>query len=61
MTLDEVIIHFGSGYRLCKVLGIRRQNYTQWKRKGGIPLLQQARIENVTGGKLKADYEDFEK
>lgn len=59
MTLDEVIIHFESGYKLCQALGIRRQNYTQWKRKGRIPPLQQARIERVTGGKLKANYEDF--
>lgn len=55
MEIDQAIKYFGTAYKLCKVLGIRNQNVTQWKRYGRIPFTQQIRIEQFTNGELKAD------
>lgn len=55
MKLEEALNHFGTGYRLCKTLGIALQNYNHWKIRGSIPFTQQIRIEHLTDGKLKAD------
>jgi hypothetical protein len=55
MQLEEAIKYFGTALKMCKELGIERQNYTFWRRKNRIPLVQQARIEQLTNGLLKAD------
>jgi hypothetical protein len=54
MTIEEAVQYFGTGYRMCKVLGIRKQNYTQWKQRKLIPYVQQIRIEIFSQGELKA-------
>jgi hypothetical protein len=54
MTLEDAVKHFGSGYKLCKALAIRMQNYTYWKQIGEIPFAQQMRIEKITKGILIA-------
>lgn len=54
MTIEEVYQYFGSGNEACKALGIQRQNFTVWIKKGYIPLIQQLRIEKLTHKKLKA-------
>lgn len=58
MNLVEVKNHFGSFYRVCKLLGLAPQNMTNWKRNGYIPLLQQYRIAEITQGALMPDQED---
>lgn len=55
MTIDEIIEHFGSLYRVCKVLNIATQNGYIWRRKGYIPINQQFRIAEASNGVLKAD------
>ena len=55
MTLDEAIKHFGSGWRMCQELGLKSQNFTYWKKKNRIPLVQQLIIERMTDGLLEAD------
>lgn len=55
MSLEEAVSYFGSGYRLCRALSIKEQNYTQWKQSKKIPLIQQLILEKLTQGKLKAD------
>jgi len=57
MGIEESVKFFGSGNKLCKALGLTRQNLTDWRRKGYIPMIQQMRLERVTGGKLKSDKE----
>jgi DNA-binding transcriptional regulator YdaS (Cro superfamily) len=57
MTLIEVINEFKSMNKLSKLLGIARQNLTQWQKNGYIPALQQLHIEKITNGKLKAEYD----
>lgn len=56
MTLDEALKEFGgTGYKLCKALGIATQNYTRWSKQGWIARPQQLLIERMTEGRLKAD------
>ena len=55
MTLEQAIVEYGSGYGLCKALGISTQNYTRWRKQGWIPQAQQLRLEKITNGKLIAD------
>jgi hypothetical protein len=47
MTIDEVLHHFKSEYKVCQLLGIGRQN------------LQQLEIEKLSGGVLKANIQDL--
>lgn len=55
MTIEEVLKIYDSGYQICRELGIHRNNYTNWKKKGHIPFVQQLNIEKLTNGKLKAE------
>lgn len=55
MTYDELIDHFGSAAEAARVLGYKhRQRVHKWQDEG-IPREEQALIEVVTAGKLKAD------
>ena len=55
MTIEEAVMTFGSGRRVCLALGISDRNYTKWKNRGWIPHVQQLRLEKLTNGALKAD------
>lgn len=57
MTIEEGIAYFGSGYRMCKELGLTPQCLTNWRRVGYIPMYQQLRLEKMTKGQLRADQE----
>lgn len=59
MTLEEVIKKFNNGNRLCKALGIHRQNFTYWRKIGFIPIMAQRKIEMLTEGELKASFDDL--
>ena len=59
MTIDEVLHHFNSEYKVCQLLGISRQNFTYWKKKGYITYMQQLEIEKLSGGVLKANIQDL--
>ena len=60
MTLDEIKQYFGTGYQFEKRTGWAHTNYTYWKRKGYIPMLTQSKLERLTNGDLKADYQHGE-
>lgn len=55
MTLDEALVHFKSGYELCKKLGIAPTNYSIWKKQNFIPLKQQFLINKLIGIELPID------
>jgi hypothetical protein len=57
MGIEEAVQYYGSGNKLCKSLGIARQNLTAWRKNGYIPLFQQFRIEKLTNGQLISDRE----
>ena len=55
MTFKEAVEHYGSVAAIQKALELKsRQAVYTWKRTG-IPLGQQARIQLLTGGRLRAD------
>lgn len=58
MTLDEAIKEFKGGSKLCKALGVARQNITYWRNKGFIPAKHQLTIQKMTSGKLRAKKSD---
>ena len=61
MTLEEIKKYFVSGYKFSMITGMAHTNFTNWKKKGYIPILAQHRIEQLTGGELKADFKHAEK
>lgn len=60
MELEDVLKEFGTGYKLCKLLNIKIQNISHWKKQGYIPEIQQRRIEDIskTGLKMKCRNKD---
>jgi len=59
MTIEEATEYFGSGYRICKLLGIRMQNYTNWRKDGCIPLKSQIKLEEISEGEIQASIDDY--
>lgn len=53
MTTNQALRHFGGQTRLADALGIRAQSVQQWGKRP--PWIRQQQIEQVTGGKLRAD------
>lgn len=53
MTKNQALRHFGSQAALAEALGIRAQSIQQWGDRP--PWVRQQQLEEVTGGKLKAD------
>lgn len=59
MTIEEVLQIYKTGYQVCKVLEITRQNFSVWQKRGYIPYRQQLKLEILTQGKLKADLDMY--
>ena len=60
MTLDEIKLYFGSGYRFNKITKMSPTSWSNWFKQGYIPLRSQLIIEKATCGELKAKLEDGE-
>jgi len=57
MNRTEVIEFFGNQARTARALGITRQAVCRWP--DPIPLQAAARVEKVSGGKLKLDIQQY--
>lgn len=55
MTIEEAVSYYGTAVKLCRELGIAKQNVTHWRKRGYIPFYQQLRIQEFSDGQLKAD------
>ncbi len=55
MTLDQAITHFKSQRRLAQVLAVNESCVSNWRKRKGIPAIQQLRIQKLSRNKLKAD------
>ena len=55
MTIEDVILHYGSIYQLQLKTGICSTNLKYWRKVGYIPLPMQHRIQRKTRGKLRAN------
>ena len=56
MTLEELKDYFKSKLQFEKQTGLKRQNWHHWLKRGYIPLVSQQRLESLTNGQLKADF-----
>ena len=52
--LDAVVALFGTSAEAARRIGVDRRHFSFWKGRGYIPSAWAARIEEVTGGKVKA-------
>lgn len=57
MTFKELEAYYKTGYRFSKETGMSATCYGTWKKKGFVPQLSQLRIERITNGKLKAEWD----
>lgn len=55
MTGKQVAAHYGSKAEAGRQLGITAAAISMWIRRGGVPALQQLRIQQKTKGALKVD------
>lgn len=53
MLKEDAIRHFGSQAALARALGIKQPSINDWGEV--VPPLRQLQIEQLTGGRLKAD------
>lgn len=60
MTIDEVLQHFSTGYKVCKELNLTHTNFYKWKQAGFIPVKQQTRINRYLGINLPIDIDKDE-
>lgn len=61
MTVEEVIKHFGNAAKAARALGLNDNHVRVWKHRGYVPILQQYRVQSLTGGKLKVGDDPKEK
>ncbi len=56
MTYQELLAYCGgTGYKIAQVCHVSMGTPCHWKKWGFIPIKAQMMIEELTGGKLKAD------
>jgi len=61
MKTDDVYQFFGSAWKAACAIGIAKQSFSNWIRRGFIPFKSQIKIEKITKGKLRAREEDAKK
>jgi hypothetical protein len=61
MTLDDVLKYYGTGYKMSKMTNLSASNIIHWKKLGYIPIVTQMRIEKLSQGDLKANFNDCPK
>jgi len=61
MTLDDIVKHYGTGYRFSKVTGYSHSTFYWWKKIGRIPVMAQITIQELTNGALIADMSELNK
>jgi len=47
MSIDEALDYFGNGARICRALNIHRKNYTNWRKRGYIPMKHQVVLKRL--------------
>ncbi len=58
MTIEDVLRHFGTCYRVAKDVGFAQNTPRNWRKIGYIPIDAQARIQEFTNGILKLNFKD---
>jgi len=60
MTLDDLKNHFGNCNKFQEKTGMSHTNYTHWSKIGYVPILTQMKLQKLTGGTLKANFDHGE-
>ncbi|MDA8260231.1 MAG: Cro/CI family transcriptional regulator [Betaproteobacteria bacterium] len=60
MNYDDLIGYFGSQIEVARAFGVTSASVSEWQSKG-VPPLRQVQGEGLTGKKLKADPDVYEK
>lgn len=55
MTPQRAIKHFETQVALARAVGVTQPAVSMWLKRGGIPALQQLKLQAITNGVLKAD------
>ena len=53
MTTDDLISYFGSGARAARALGLHRNTFSNWVKRGQVSLDAQIKYNRMTYGVLK--------
>ena len=61
MTIDEVARYYKSSYFFNKQTGMAPNSYLNWIKWGYIPIVSQHKLEELSGGILKADFKHARK
>lgn len=57
MDTNQLRTHFGGVSNAVRAIGVSRQSFYDWEKRGAIPEDQQINIQRLTAGELKADEE----
>lgn len=60
MTIEEVEKYFLSSYQFEKRTGMMHNCFSNWKRKGYVPIKTQIKLQEFTKGELKANLEHLD-
>jgi hypothetical protein len=61
MTINELINSYKSSYAFHKQTGMAPHSYLNWIKWGYIPIVSQHKLEELSGGMLKADFKHARK
>ena len=55
MRLKDLKQHYRNSYEFERATGLSHVNWSNWAKRGYIPIISQMRIEKITRGVFKAD------
>lgn len=58
MKINDFVAYYKTGVEFRRQTGMARVNWYEWQKKGYIPIESQCRLEKITNGELKANYND---
>jgi hypothetical protein len=61
MTIKDVKEMYGNWALFVNKTGFGRTSWFSWSKKGYVPIKSQFKLQEITKGALKADYEDIPK
>lgn len=55
MTVDQVIAHYKTQTKAADAIGVTQSAFSNWKKRGKIPPLQQLKFQRKSRGRLQPD------
>ncbi len=60
MTPNDLIEYYKTGYNFAVQTKMSHNTFSNWVKAGYIPFASQKKIEQLTGGELKAEWSELE-